>query len=134
MAAKPMDGLGESPEARANFCGLVLDPPRREAARFSGLVEKDDVAVGVAQASLAPHPRLVPGPVLERDALTSQLLDPLVEVVAFQIDRGSRHDLLLRIDLHGESGSSAGFESCVIRRVCDDLGQPKPAVEIDGAL
>mgnify|MGYP003292400838 CR=1 FL=1 len=56
----------------------ALDPPRREAARLARLVEEDDVAVGVAQPRLAPHPRLVARAVLERKAGAGEAFDALV--------------------------------------------------------
>ena len=60
---------------------------------FAGLVEEDDIAVGVAQPRLAPHPRLVARAMLEGDPVARKLFDPLVEVVAFEIDGGRRDDL-----------------------------------------
>src|SRR3954469_12857864 len=83
IAPEPMERLSESPVGRRNICGLV-HPPRREAAGFSSFVEEYDVAVGIAEARLAPHPRLVAGSVLERDSAARELLDPVVEIVAFE--------------------------------------------------
>src|SRR5690242_3569413 len=54
---------------------LSFYPPRREAARFPGLVEEDNVAVGIAEARLPPHPRLVAWPMLERNSAAGELLD-----------------------------------------------------------
>src|SRR6185437_1666416 len=43
---------------------LFFHPPRREAAVLARMIEEDDVAVGVAQPRLAPHPGLVTRAVL----------------------------------------------------------------------
>src|SRR6476469_6424762 len=82
-------------------CGksLVFDPPRRETARLARLVEKDDVAVGIAQPRLAPHPRLVARAMLEREPATGELLNPLIEIVAFEIDGRRGDDLFFGVDL-----------------------------------
>src|SRR5438270_1077166 len=76
IAPEPMERLSESPVGHGNICGLV-HPPRREAARFAGFVQEDDVAVGVAEAGFAPHPRLVPGSMLEGNSATREVLDPV---------------------------------------------------------
>src|SRR5438105_12265778 len=52
----------------------ILHPPRRKTPRFARFVEKDDVAVGVAEARFAPHPGLIARAVLERDAAAGELL------------------------------------------------------------
>src|SRR5947209_8633858 len=98
----------------------VLHPPRRKAPRFARLVKEDDVAVGIAQPRFAPHPRLVPRPMLERHAAAGELLDALVEIVTLEIDGGGRDDLLLGVDLHRESRSAGGFEARIIGRIVDD--------------
>src|ERR1041385_2495327 len=82
IGAKPMEPRRESPVGAWGFCGLVLDPPWREAPRFAVLVEEHDIAVRIAQPRLAPHPRLVPRAMFERKAAPRQLLDARVEVVA----------------------------------------------------
>ena len=113
----------------------MLDPPWREAARFAGLVEEDDIAVGIAKPRLAPHPRLVARTMLEGDAGAGQLLDPLVEVVAFEIDRGRRDDALLGVDLRPRRWCRRRFRSAHSRcRAVDDLLEAELAVEVDRAL
>ena len=94
--------FGWIPRFRGDDDVDYFHPPRREAPRFAGLVEEDDVAVGIAKPGFAPHPGLVARAMLERDAAARQLLDPLVEIVAFEIDRGRRDDLLLGVDLDRE--------------------------------
>src|SRR5690349_1942875 len=90
--------------------GSAFHSPRREAARFPGLVEEEDVAVRIAKACLAPHPGLVSRTMLECNSATRKLLHALVEVVALKVDRRRRDDLFLGIDLHRESDPAAGFE------------------------
>src|SRR6476661_2855222 len=80
----------------------LLHPPGRETARFSSLIEEDDIAIGVAKPRLAPHPRLIAGAVLERNSAPRQLLHPLIQIVAFEIDRRCRDDFLFGIDLDRE--------------------------------
>src|SRR5688572_679563 len=94
-----MDSLGYSPVAAAKICGSV-HPPRREAAGFAGMVEENDIAVGVAEPRLAPHPRLVARAVLERDPAAREPIDPLVEIVALEIDSGGRRYCFLWVDLN----------------------------------
>src|SRR5689334_2458504 len=65
------------PENKFRVTDSVVHPPRRITARLARLVKEDDVAVGVAQPRLAPHPRLVARAVLERQSGTRQLLDSL---------------------------------------------------------
>src|SRR3954454_11734798 len=108
-----MNRLPESPAVESRNCGLI-DPPGREAARFAGLVEEDDVARGVAKSRLAPHPRLVAGRVLERNSGSCQPLDLSVEVVAFEIDRRRRGDLLFGIGLDRQSRAPRRFEAGVL--------------------
>src|SRR5438270_13332547 len=99
---------------------------------LSRLVEKDDVAVRVAEARLAPHPRLVARAVLERNSAARQLLDSFVEIVALQVDGRGRDDLLVRVDLDRESDAAGGLESRIAGvRAVDDLHEPDPAIEID---
>src|SRR5438270_2852043 len=126
IAPEPMAGLSESPVGRRNICGLV-HPPRREAAGFAGFVEEDDVAVGIAEARLAPHPRLVAGSMLERDSAPSKLFDAVVEIVAFQINGGGRDDFFFGVDLHREGRSAGRLEPRIVRRIVDDLLQTQRA-------
>src|SRR6185369_17636066 len=100
---------------------LIFHPPRRKTPRLARLVEEDDVAVGVAQPCFAPHPGLVARAVLKRDPAPREQLDPLVEVVALEIDRGRRDDLLFRVDLDRESDSAGRLEPRIVWRVIDDL-------------
>src|SRR5438067_1182877 len=104
-----MDRLDESPVVAPTICGLLLDAPRREAAILTGLVEKDDVAVGIAQPRLAPHPRLIARPVLEGDAAPRKLLDPRVEIVAFEVDGGGGEYLFVGVDLHRKRDAAGGL-------------------------
>src|SRR6185369_7198729 len=130
-----MERLPESPVGASSFCGLVFYPPGREATVLAGLVEEDDVPVGVTKPRLAPHPRLVAGPVLERDAAAGELLDAFVQVVAFKIDCAGRNDLFVGIDLDREGDAAGRFEAGVTRlRAVDDLPEPDPPVEIDRSL
>src|SRR4051794_16970539 len=115
------------------MCGLLPNSPRREAARLAGLVEEDDVAVGVAQTRLAPHPRLVARAVLEGDAAARELLDAVVEIVAFEINGGRCDDLFFGIDLHRKGRSAGGLEPRIIGRVVNDLLQTQCAIEFDRA-
>jgi hypothetical protein len=64
------------------MCGLLVHAPRRKAAVLAGLVEENDVAVGIAQPRLAPHPRLIARAVLEREPFAREPLHPLVQIVA----------------------------------------------------
>src|SRR5438270_980276 len=117
------------------MCGLLLHPPWRKAAVLAGMIEEDDVAVGIAEPCLAPHPRLVPGTVLERDSAPRQLLDALVEVVTFEIDGGSGGDLLLGVDLDRQGDPSARLESGVaVFGAVDDLLEAEAPVEIHRAI
>src|SRR4029453_3350173 len=114
---------------------LVFHPPGRETARLAGLVEKDDVPVGIAQPRFAPHPRLVARSVLERDPAARKQLDALVEIVALEIDRCRGDDLLFGIDLHRKRSSPGCLEAGVAGvGAFDDLLEPEPAVEFHGAL
>src|SRR5512133_2709303 len=106
----------ESPAFSMIFCGLV-DPPGREAARFAGLVEEDDVAVRVAKPRLAPHPWLVARAMLEREPAPRELLNAIVEIVAFEIDCRRRDDLLFGIDLDGERRAASRLEPRIVRRI-----------------
>src|SRR5690348_6955314 len=109
---------------------LAFEPPRREAPRFARMIEEYDVPVGIAKARLAPHPRLVARPVLERNAAACKLLDPFVEIVALEVDGGGGEDLLLGVDLDRQGHSARGFEPGVAGlRAVDDLLQPELAVE-----
>src|SRR5205085_7620777 len=109
----------------------AFPPPRRKAARFSGLVKEDDVAVGIAQPRFAPHPRLVARAMLERNPAPPQLLDALIEIVAFEVDRSGRDDLLFGVDLDRERHSAGSLEASVVRRIADDLLEAELFVEGD---
>ena len=74
------------------------------------------------------------GPCSNGDAAARQLLDPLVEVVAFEIDGGRRDDLLFGVDLDREGRPARGFEPRIIGRIVDDLLEAEAAVEFDRAL
>ena len=54
------------------------------------------------------------GPCSNGMPLARQLLDPLVEVVAFEIDGGRRDDLLLGVDLDREGRAAGGLEPRII--------------------
>ena len=72
---------------------------------------------------------------LEGDSAPRKFLDPFVEVVAFEVDGGRRHDSLVRIDLHGQGDSTSSFEAGVARvRAIDDLLQAEPAIEVGRTL
>src|SRR5690348_13379874 len=114
---------------------LVFHPPRRETPSFARLVEEDDVSVRIAQPRLAPHPRLVARAVLEGEPAPCQLLDALVEIVAFEIDRGRRDDLFLGVDLDREGHSARSLEARISGvGTIDDLVKTEAAVEIDRPL
>src|SRR5262245_50156972 len=123
-----MARCGESPAFACKFCGLV-DAPRRESAGFAGAVKEDDVAGRIAQASFAPHPRLVARAMFERETGLGQPLELLVEIVAFEIDGSGRRNLLVRIDLDRQRRSAGGFEAGIIGRVVDDLSEAQSLVE-----
>ena len=121
-------GATKSCDAFAPYLLVWIRPSATAgSAGFAGLVEEDDVAVGVAQPRLAPHPRLVARAMLERDPAPRQLLDPFVEVVAFEIDGGRRDDLLLGIDLDREGRPARRLEARIVGRVVDDLLEAEPA-------
>ena len=50
------------------------------------------------------------GPCSNGDSAARELLDALVEVVAFEIDGGGRDDLLFGVDLDREGHSARGLE------------------------
>src|SRR3954447_10660373 len=119
------------------ICGklLVFHPPGWEPSCFARLVEEYDVAVRIAKPRLTPHPGLVPWAVLERYAAPCELFDPLVEIIAFQIDGGRRDDLLFRIYLDREGDPACGLKTRITGvRTIDDLLEPDPAIERNGAL
>ena len=75
------------------------------------------------------------GPCSNGDPAARQLLDPLVEVVAFEIDCGRGDDLLFGVDLDREGHPARSLEPRVAGvGAADDLLEPEPAVEIDRAL
>ena len=74
------------------------------------------------------------GPCSNGDPAPRQLLDALVEIVAFEIDGGRRDDLFLGIDLDRERRAAGGFEPRIVGRIVDDLLEAEPAVEIDRPL
>src|SRR5215218_8387371 len=108
-----MDRLNESPDADSQSCGLI-DAPGRKAPCFARLVEEDDVARRIAQASLAPHPRLIARSMLEGDAGTCEPLDLRIEIVALEVDGGRGRHLLVLIGLDRESCAARRLEACVL--------------------
>src|SRR3954451_2725039 len=117
------------------MCGLLLHPPRREAAVLARLIEEDDVAVGIAQPRFAPHPRLITWAVLEGEAVPRKLLHARVEVIAFEIDGGGCEDLFVGVDLHRQGDAPSGLEARVAGLgAVDDLHEADTAIEIDGSL
>jgi len=92
---------------------------------LAGLVEKDDIAVRIAQARLAPHPGLVPGAMFERDSAPSELLDAFVQVVTFEVDRRRRDDFFFGIDLDRKGHTACRFKAGVAGiGTIDDLTRP----------
>src|SRR5437762_8034661 len=72
---------------------------------------------------------------LEGDSAARELLDALIEVVAFEVDGRGRDDFFIGVDLHREGNAARGFETGIaVFRTIHDLGEPKPAVEVDRAL
>ena len=74
------------------------------------------------------------GPCSNVTAASGELLDSLVEVVAFEIDGGGGDDLFVGIDLDRQSDAARGFEASVAGLgTVDDLAQAELSIEIDRA-
>ncbi len=96
-------GAGRPAAGRCNclYRRRPADQELRKAAPLAGATGVQAVLTGeeqahrmpiqIAEASLPPQPRLVDGLLVEADPVGLQLLHPLVEVVALEVDqRGGR--------------------------------------------
>src|SRR5689334_703112 len=109
----------------------LAEAPWRIEPVLAGPIQADGVAVRVAQPRLAPQPRLVGGPRLERDAVAGEALADRVEGLAFQVDhREFRPGNRAGGEVQRQRRPPAGaLEARIAGQAVDDLRKAEALVE-----